>query len=1844
MGSTDVSVLSQPEIRGNLHKDSSGEFPDLPLPSELVIETEDAATSGGIAAIFTTSYAMADILSDINSALTPYAEAEEYEGCVVVRTVGTGDGAYVRILAPISGFDDAAPVLGLPIHPNPTATVSSGDFQDAPTRPLQQANPVGTKYLATGEDRVASSFNRALHVLGKNADTLHKWLRRPIATAIDVLVDETTWAAYIDTDSDGSIDQIDLSGVVAFDSSQDGRFFVGGGLDRNSTLDAIAEFWGVLDSDHKEMMAGDRIVRIGCVTRGQRGAIRPSFNDDTTPPLLPLADTSGVSVDGENALGVDREKHAAVSITEVRQNTLVYCSGATFETNGVVAGDLATISGAAVDVPFNHNGTYLVETVVSEEELILRPHHDNDHVRELNPDDSASLGSVTISSGGEWESSLWVTFEPALPRFPADGKIRLILPIEYALGDTPVDARAAAKLRTAEEVDGWVLFNLWRQLNFGGVYQGMNHALGGGYRGDVTHRPITLVNKRAEAQATGSTSRSSTVAATLHTDTLWLEAGADDSFTPDDVGKTITLTGPYLDDEPWTIVRFIDGMNVELGPPIMRSGFGESASSSETITSWTILDDDVIELQSMLQLVSPEYFGESDTAASRLGYAYVREQRDESAVTSPVPGALSFLHLEKLRLVEPAGANKTVFVSPSINGNTIELDFDPEQTANIFAAVGDTKTFALSGGITYVRILHGDNAGVYMVHQLTSSAGVGTDTLKVLNIDGSTPTFASETDISCSLYNAKFAVGAPVFQGPQASAGGFMTAALSLFEDAHETGASFGASLRVGWRGVGGGILAYVNDPEFIAHGNGDAADGNVFRGVLYAPALGFFVTVEGDSSGDDDSRPAYAWKSESFGHRAYYGYDSPGPAGFNFTNIDAFGAMLSQTGKDPGTIVVKQLNQTTSTAPTFAYSKFTPSAAFLLGHAGGQIGGGDSYADGQVGRGSAGEQRGSFWVYCDDQDYNTGAAGWPGGGVYVEDVLASRWCYPMFGTYDSDSYPYTGTSPYTGWSAGATLGMPGRLLPVDFAAASGNPEADFDAPDYTVFNIPHSAVAVIDLTGDPVPEKPWTKWIGQRLVVVEPGHDLLDLDMVIVAARQTDQNELTLALHREGTTYASSSSDSEFQVFGQRWWESTIDIASYMHVGTRIERDKELLPLVTLGAGPDEAVQRIDPEDTATLGVGTGGLMSIPPWIPTTYGAGIGIVQALASMSNVDGVTPVAYTHEWRVNSSLGADYVRHGWAQDNEEPRTPFPNAGVVVNDNMEDGYWNNRSALSADYPGSLVSGEFALEHVTQNSVYGAIAVFNEDYGGVLRIRSHPDNGGSANDSIRLWQRGLVGFNERAYSLKARFLVHRTSGSVDVTFALRKDDGTAIESEAETVTPGDNVAEYEYTWTNYDLDAHTADAFDASREPASGVHLTLDMDVTEGDTLTLQILEMRVENLARPVRLHHGVDVSGAVRAASYRYFSPVPGYQTVGPAEVSFLNGDPWAKAAGSSDADSLSTEYTYGVHEGKSLGYIMSSGGVWYKPAYDASQCFRQDEYSASVRLNHPFFDPFWYVYRIDTEHGSAALATNGIMAYTVLPGRVGFLVPLRPPHGSMLASLAWNLSFFPAHDEVSPANSHWGVFREYPTTAAFSTGFPNALTDWEDLTAWEPQSGVRVGLWRYNCLDTGFSAGDNYPGSYVVESGMPERILLYEVDLSGITPPSRTANTADATAQAGAGDSYSYEYHVHSGVDVQAEVENEGEDRQLLFVDRRHYAYFVTIDFFGGPRCISDTDDFYYLTDSQYVDTYMASGVVLGGATEPYVRAPYPLDKSQYWVWPPAVKYRGLRLGWVTNRSGSGGWG
>ena len=268
-----------------------------------------------------------------------------------------------------------------------------------------------------------------------------------------------------------------------------------------------------------------------------------------------------------------------------------------------------------------------------------------------------------------------------------------------------------------------------------------------------------------------------------------------------------------------------------------------------------------------------------------------------------------------------------------------------------------------------------------------------------------------------------------------------------------------------------------------------------------------------------------------------------------------------------------------------------------------------------------------------------------------------------------------------------------------------------------------------------------------------------------------------------------------------------------------------------------------------------------------------------------------------------------------------------------------------------------------------------------------------------------------------------------------------------------------------------------------------------------------------------------------------------------------------------------------------------------------------------------------------------------------------------------------MSFIPSHQTA------WGIYKDAPpaywdTNSYFDeTAVPN---DWEDT------AGVYVEIWRFNTID--FNQQEPFFAEWSdlsPEYGFGERIHQSEISLPSAF--SQEENPA---------------YRWLSGVPVDGSNVYGGKELfkklsvTLSFpedsaarVDRRHYAYALVIRFYGGPRrvtsglslpqlmsgsrSLSGTDERAYdderwyrlrrqpilseITDRADViafDTLKRAplGLLAVQDVGPYVEtaglnwAGYRQSSIFGNLAIPKVKFRGARIGWVTDKAGDKGWG
>jgi hypothetical protein len=137
-------------------------------------------------------------------------------------------------------------------------------------------------------------------------------------------------------------------------------------------------------------------------------------------------DTSG----GSRVEGIESVKEAATAPTRVEGNNRIVIVGATFQTNGVVVGDLVEWAGHGQFDPYSNNGEYRVSRVIDEETIeVVGP--DWGAVF-LNPNFSGGAGTVEVRTDGAFRKDPFLQLDNS-EAVPANGQtVRLLF---YELGD-----------------------------------------------------------------------------------------------------------------------------------------------------------------------------------------------------------------------------------------------------------------------------------------------------------------------------------------------------------------------------------------------------------------------------------------------------------------------------------------------------------------------------------------------------------------------------------------------------------------------------------------------------------------------------------------------------------------------------------------------------------------------------------------------------------------------------------------------------------------------------------------------------------------------------------------------------------------------------------------------------------------------------------------------------------------------------------------------------------------------------------------------------------------------------------------------------------------------------------------------------------------------------------------------------------------------------------------------------------------------------------------------------------------------------------------------------------------
>jgi len=1813
-GNTDVPVQVQPYLQGTVRKTSAGIVPGFAAlvatdAADLVVES-DLSGGGPITVTFTPGHSdlLTDIISTINGYVSGAVTASERDGCLRIQTDGVGETvlgvkSFIRVYPATNNYlgtgipQDCAPLFGFACHPDPAATVTAGDIESAATRPVEQGNLPGTRFVARGEDRTSAAFNRALSQLALNADVTRTAAVREAYYPVEVELDfnDAYAAGWLRFDASGNTTQIKLSALSDLFPLLTGRLYVGN-LSNTSTLREIAKYWSVSDVEGRALSVYDayyettRTLRIGAVTRGEQGFGRMHFPDEDSAPTSTVPDTQYVVADGRNALGVSRLKQPTAAITEIRGRTNVVCgslatpavtptsttsptAGVGFKSHGVTKGDIAVIASATVTSPFCHNGTYYVEDVVSEQELILRPIADTD-VESLNPSDAGSFGEITIYSSKEWEAEAWVTLDPPLPRFP-NNKLVISFGLERETLNQREDVYASYTDTSAVpenvELTAFQGLQFRQRQSLGGAYAGMSAdrtADAGSIIKERT-RPVTLVAPEKTPPSAGTYVRGPFSGSLLGDGVLAALGGTpptyDDTFTIGDVGRVVKLSGVgvLFDQEPFLITEFIDGAHVRLSPLGALPGVELSNYGAAT---YEVYDDVVDYPTPLLTLIAPEMDRDGRDLAD-VGVLYIREQND-AAPPYMMPTrrhGRSLLHLERVAIGHNSGtASDLLFkLITSNTATTVTLPINIEAFQNIFAVEGgDTRPVEppYNGGSVF-RIINGPNAGFYLLQKTTSA---GELTLRTLDGDPVSLDTSVTVDQFGVFYNAHVSIG-HTLAGAGYGDVAYRTAKLRVFFDSLEQGEEAGVGLSLDWRGQGAGIAAQLNDADFVAYDSGAGAIGYFQHVKGYAPAHGELFDLKGATSGDLDRRSVRGgtWVVESNSRDlAVFGVTSDTP--------NAWAGWFAQTGLD-GTLVVTKVEPSRSwayhTAPAngapLELGDMAPTAALSV------IYDGTSQA-----RNAAIDVVGS--IYQRTRETGSVDQGDVGhGGIFSESgVGAGRWAHPI-----PSGVPFIGILGLDG-SRPTTLGEPGVMYPYTGAAPVN---AATLPPDYGRFNQPHNGFIV--LPADAL-DRPWSRWVGQRAHVDYPGIGVVTHEICSVVVNGPMQY---VAVYNHGFADLPNNPGVTVWISGERWERAYVNVADYAFVGTHdtsTDSEKAYLPFITSAETP--SVSRVPTPIPGGFSHRVDGLLSPPRIEAGTAGVGVGAVNALSDAPLTAGKSLAGYTETYVDNVHIG------DWQYDAEEPRSGYPNKGISI------------GGINNSHPGVFPVDDVSVTYVSHGC--DIAAGYSPLLGGSLHVHA---SGGTGDSVARVWSYPFT-LSENVYAVRAHVIMNPyLSPRRNLVLALRRTDGTLIAASHTYGVNGDEVQEIDHTFDLCDLVQRGGDAL--SGEVVSAC-LTLDVQIkdTENPAYVVHsgfyLMQLAARPLAKVLRAG-SLSVDGLMTVGVLRASTAVKGYSTVGPAQAGWLINSEYALVDGAGST-SVSAYQEYASQEGRT-GFIVV-GGQTYSLLPEAGRYFNRGRHSAAIVGYHPAFDPFFFRHSVDIADG-------------VVPGRTGFVLPVEIPHGARIVSISHMCSLRPCYSNnvgsgatASPDHSDFQVWHTDPFA---SSAIPTTADNKPD---WDSSEGYRITLFRQNCVPFDVEM-EQFTTSGALPEGFAEPLWTKIIDLSSTTEPAAA------------------DLEEHSIKDFSALFDTSAATiPAYLIADRRQYDYFVTIEFYIGCR-VNNSGVYEYRTGFSPVPTTLslASGAEIGATPTGEFRSGV---FSEEFPRPPVFKFRGLRVGWVNDRVGNGGWG
>ena len=339
LGTASVGRVIRPYLTGAQKKNAPDMSSTVPYFPALNGTTLTVTVEGDVTATSTITFtgnSMTQAVADIN--INPDIEASDTFGYLTITSKHSGNRNLIKVVGGTS-----TSILGFYVYPHPMGISFAGEIDSG--KPTYYENrSKGSTAILEREPVQKEVFNRSGAGISYILDSLLSNLNREIAVTKEY--------------------DVAIAGT-SFTISSDDRFYLP--IDNifipNPSQTQLERAVTITDGNHNLLFdsTGNRIG-ITSITYG------PLVDPTLTFASWTVAD--GKSVFGP--LSHYQKIKATGSITEV-VGSIIHCPGATFVTNKVQVNDPVVISGATNITPYNHDGEYCVDEVISEEYLRIRP-------------------------------------------------------------------------------------------------------------------------------------------------------------------------------------------------------------------------------------------------------------------------------------------------------------------------------------------------------------------------------------------------------------------------------------------------------------------------------------------------------------------------------------------------------------------------------------------------------------------------------------------------------------------------------------------------------------------------------------------------------------------------------------------------------------------------------------------------------------------------------------------------------------------------------------------------------------------------------------------------------------------------------------------------------------------------------------------------------------------------------------------------------------------------------------------------------------------------------------------------------------------------------------------------------------------------------------------------------------------------------------------------------------------------------------------------------------------------------------------------------------------------------